>query len=75
MKFHLSSLDQAFYSPTKDFTCLDGQKTIPFSSVNDDYCDCADGTDEPGTIHYVCVLYYIQYEYKNYSYTVHLSFK
>jgi len=22
---------------------------VPFSSVNDDFCDCADGSDEPGT--------------------------
>merc|ERR1712226_858562 len=29
--------------------CLDGSSTITFSKVNDDYCDCADGTDEPGT--------------------------
>ena len=28
------------YNPTKDFTCLDGSATIPFSLVNDDYCDC-----------------------------------
>ncbi|XP_057299913.1 glucosidase 2 subunit beta-like isoform X2 [Hydractinia symbiolongicarpus] len=40
---------QSFYDPSKDFTCFDGSKTIPFSSVNDDYCDCHDGTDEPGT--------------------------
>merc|ERR1712183_1138758 len=40
---------QPFYNPNKDFTCLDGSATIPFSSVNDDYCDCPDGTDEPGT--------------------------
>jgi len=39
-----------FYDPAKDFTCLDGSLTVPFSSVNDDYCDCADGTDEPGTM-------------------------
>lgn len=44
------SLSKApLYSPTKDFTCFDGTMTIPFSYVNDDYCDCFDGSDEPGT--------------------------
>ena len=38
----------SFYSPGRDFTCLDGSATIPFNQVNDDYCDCKDGTDEPG---------------------------
>nr|XP_031833510.1 glucosidase 2 subunit beta [Nomia melanderi] len=37
------------YSPDQDFQCLDGSLLIPFSRVNDDYCDCADGSDEPGT--------------------------
>jgi len=37
------------YDPTKDFTCLDGSGPIPWSHVNDDYCDCRDGSDEPGT--------------------------
>lgn len=38
------------YDPSKDFTCLDGSQLIRFSSVNDDYCDCNDGSDEPGKV-------------------------
>ncbi|CAF3677316.1 unnamed protein product [Adineta steineri] len=39
----------SMYIPSKPFTCLDGSLTIPYEFVNDDYCDCKDGTDEPGT--------------------------
>lgn len=38
-----------FYEESKPFTCLDGSSTIAFEWVNDDYCDCRDGSDEPGT--------------------------
>ncbi|KAM9745492.1 glucosidase 2 subunit beta [Menidia menidia] len=38
-----------FYEEGKPFTCLDGSLTIPYDRINDDYCDCQDGSDEPGT--------------------------
>ena len=34
------------------FVCLNDKllkKKFSFSVVNDDFCDCEDGTDEPGT--------------------------
>ncbi|WEW59064.1 hypothetical protein PRK78_004532 [Emydomyces testavorans] len=39
-----------FYKDTTTFACISNPSiTIPFSAVNDDYCDCPDGSDEPGT--------------------------
>ncbi|XP_045468923.1 glucosidase 2 subunit beta [Harmonia axyridis] len=44
------SLSRApLYNPEEAFTCFDKSKSIPFSHVNDDYCDCSDASDEPGT--------------------------
>ena len=40
--------DQSQYTAA-NFTCLDSSASFPSSRVNDDYCDCADGSDEPGT--------------------------
>ncbi|KAI4162865.1 MAG: hypothetical protein LQ342_003582 [Letrouitia transgressa] len=39
-----------FYKPSDTFTCISNPSiTISFSRLNDDYCDCPDGSDEPGT--------------------------
>ncbi|KAF6201684.1 hypothetical protein GE061_004078 [Apolygus lucorum] len=37
------------YDPGKNFKCRDGSMSFAFSKVNDDYCDCPDGSDEPST--------------------------
>lgn len=63
LRLHLSLLpslshtrtDAAKYQPTKNeagqlrWKCLDASKELSWSAVNDDYCDCPDGSDEPGT--------------------------
>ncbi|EFQ97765.1 hypothetical protein MGYG_00806 [Nannizzia gypsea CBS 118893] len=39
-----------FYKDTNTFSCISNPSIkIPFSAVNDEYCDCPDGSDEPGT--------------------------
>ena len=39
-----------FYESTDSFTCLSNPSIqVSNSQVNDDYCDCPDGSDEPGT--------------------------
>ncbi|CEO58678.1 hypothetical protein PMG11_03385 [Penicillium brasilianum] len=39
-----------YYQDSNTFTCISNPSVqIPFSAVNDDFCDCPDGSDEPGT--------------------------
>lgn len=38
---------KAAFIGVETFQC-DGGKKHPISAFNDDYCDCSDGTDEPG---------------------------
>lgn len=45
----LRELYKAYGSPTGDFKCGDGSAVLSVARVNDDYCDCSDGSDEPGT--------------------------
>ncbi|CAI5461319.1 unnamed protein product [Closterium sp. Yama58-4] len=40
--------DVAYFSGS-EVRCRDGSRSIAVQRVNDDFCDCADGTDEPGT--------------------------
>ncbi|KAI8811273.1 glucosidase II beta subunit-like protein-domain-containing protein [Cladochytrium replicatum] len=44
--FGVPKSKHALYSGSA-FECLDKSKRIPISAVNDDYCDCFDGSDEP----------------------------
>ncbi|XP_028143923.1 glucosidase 2 subunit beta [Diabrotica virgifera virgifera] len=43
--------DSRFYEPNIEnkFVCIRSLEEIDFKKVNDDYCDCRDGSDEPGT--------------------------
>ncbi|XP_027065132.1 glucosidase 2 subunit beta isoform X2 [Coffea arabica] len=41
-------LDEKFYQ-SEVIKCKDGSKSFTKDQINDNFCDCPDGTDEPGT--------------------------
>ncbi|MED6203962.1 Glucosidase 2 subunit beta [Stylosanthes scabra] len=41
-------LDEKYYS-SEIIKCKDGSKSFSKDRLNDNFCDCPDGTDEPGT--------------------------
>ncbi|GKV02775.1 hypothetical protein SLEP1_g15167 [Rubroshorea leprosula] len=41
-------LDEKYYA-AEIIKCKDGSNSFTRDRLNDDYCDCVDGTDEPGT--------------------------
>lgn len=43
------SLEAVYAGSGGRFTCFDGSATIDLARINDDFCDCRDGSDEPGT--------------------------
>ena len=44
------ALAARYESSKGSFTCFDRSKSLPFGQVNDNFCDCLDGSDEPGKL-------------------------
>lgn len=54
--FFVDWSDEKYYNTASEsMKCKDGSKKINRSQLNDDFCDCADGSDEPGKIIFICV--------------------
>ncbi|PON51570.1 Glucosidase 2 subunit beta [Parasponia andersonii] len=41
--------DEKYYMSSESIKCKDGSKKFSKTQLNDNFCDCPDGTDEPGT--------------------------
>jgi len=46
-------LDEKYYKSSSEIKCKDGSKKFTKAQLNDDFCDCSDGTDEPGSFHFL----------------------
>ena len=45
------SLSAKYKPKSGRFACFDGSSDLAFDRVNDNFCDCIDGSDEPGKLH------------------------
>lgn len=54
----------SLYKPMANniFKCFQSYEEIDYAKVNDDYCDCLDGTDEPGTNACVNGIFYCKHQ-------------
>lgn len=56
LKFHLLLdviADVKYFKSHDVIRCKDGSANFNKEQLNDDFCDCPDGTDEPGLIFYI----------------------
>lgn len=59
LQHHIGRTDPYKLQGNELLVCDGGARTLPLSSVNDDYCDCEDHSDEPATsacyrVSYMC---------------------
>ncbi|XP_010536811.1 PREDICTED: glucosidase 2 subunit beta-like [Tarenaya hassleriana] len=47
--YGISPQDEKYYKSSSEIKCKDGSNKFTKAQLNDDFCDCLDGTDEPGT--------------------------
>ncbi|KAF1873198.1 hypothetical protein Lal_00016335 [Lupinus albus] len=45
----ISPQDEKYYKSSDVIKCKDGSRKFTIQQLNDNFCDCLDGTDEPGT--------------------------
>ncbi|OIW10241.1 hypothetical protein TanjilG_27992 [Lupinus angustifolius] len=45
----ISPQDEKYYKSSDIIKCKDGSRKFTIQQLNDNFCDCLDGTDEPGT--------------------------
>ncbi|XP_077228842.1 kinase C substrate, heavy chain-like protein [Tasmannia lanceolata] len=45
----ISPQDEKYFADLEFIACKDGSKSFSRDRLNDGFCDCSDGTDEPGT--------------------------